>query len=150
MNINMLRDSDDDAGFYAAGCRADSTARWRGAQIYVSSDAGANYSSLAAIANEATIGVATNVLGDFAGGNIPDESNVLNVDLYAGSLSSTDNTGLLAGTMTLVYGEEIIYARDAVIQGDGTYNVSGLLRGRRGTEYAMGTVSYTHLRAHET
>src|SRR5690606_22203698 len=34
-------------------------------------------------------------------------------------------------------GREIIQFRSAVLQGDGTYRLSGLLRGRRGTEHEI-------------
>jgi hypothetical protein len=36
-----------------------------------------------------------------------------------------------------VLGDEILYFRDATLESDGTYTLRGLLRGRRGSEYAM-------------
>jgi hypothetical protein len=38
-----------------------------------------------------------------------------------------------------VIGDEILFFRDATLETDGTYTLRGLLRGRRGSEYAMGT-----------
>ncbi len=135
----MLRDADNDAGFYAAACAADSTALWAQAVLYASSDAGASFQVVATIARESTMGLTSAALGDFHAGNIPDELNAINVVLSHGSLSSTDNTGLLAGTNACVIGEEIIYFRDATLETNGSYTLTGLLRGRRGSEYAMGT-----------
>lgn len=133
----MIRDADDDAGFYAAACARDPLVTWPGASLYVSSDSGASYSLLATLPNEATMGYTTDALGDFAGGNIPDESNSVNVVLNNGSLSSTNYAGLLAGTYAAVLGDEILYFRDATLQANGSYTLTGFLRGRRGSEYAM-------------
>ena len=133
----MIRDVDNDAGFYAAACASDPDATWRGATLYVSADGGASYQRLADLASEATMGTTTDALGDFAGGNIPDEINSVNVALSDGSLSSTTNTGLLSGTNACVIGEEILFFRDATLEDDGSYTLRGFLRGRRGSEYAM-------------
>lgn len=137
MNIHALTDSRNDAGFDVTGCRADPDTRWRGAVVQMSADGGSSYSVVGTIANEATRGDATNALGDFAGGNVPDEINSLNVSMTAGTLSGTTYAGMLAGTLTLIVGDEIIYGRDVTLETDGSYTVRGLLRGRRGTEYAM-------------
>jgi hypothetical protein len=137
VNINALTDSRNDAGFDVTGCPAGPGARWRGASVRVSLDGGATYSVIGSIVNESTRGEATNALGDFTGGNIPDEINSLNVAMTAGTLSGTTWAGMLSGVLTLVVGEEIIYGRDVTLELDGTYTVRGLLRGRRGTGYAM-------------
>jgi hypothetical protein len=140
VNINAIRDADaSDPGFYAAACAADPLATWSGAVLYASSDGGANYSSLATISRESTMGTTTNALGDFHSGNIPDELNSVNVVLSNGSLSSTDTNGLLSGSFAFVIGEEIIFGRDATLQANGSWTLRGFLRGRRGTEYAMGS-----------
>jgi len=137
MNINMLKDSDDDAGFYSGACAADAAASWPGASIYVSADSGASYALLISLAAESTMGYTSNVLGDFFGGNIPDELNSVNVVMANGSLSSTTYAGLLSGTNTAIIGDEILHFRDATLEANGSYTLTGLLRGRRGSEYAM-------------
>src|SRR5262249_54928843 len=71
-------------------------------------------------------------------GNIVDELSSVNVRLKNGELSSTNNTGLLAGVNAAVIGDEILYFRDATLEDDGTYTLRGFLRGRRGSEYAKG------------
>jgi hypothetical protein len=135
----MLRDSDDDSGFYAAACAADPDATsWPGCTVYVSVDGGSNYSVAFTITSgEATMGQTTDALADFLGGNIPDELSHVNVSMFNGTLSSTNNSGLLAGVNMAVIGEEILFFRDATLEADGTYTLRGFLRGRRGSEYAM-------------
>jgi hypothetical protein len=59
------------------------------------------------------------------------------VTLLSGSLSATDNAGLLAGTNAALIGQELVYFRDATLTGSYTYRLSGLLRARQGTEWAM-------------
>lgn len=139
MNINMLRDTDNDPGFYAAACAADPAAtNWVGCAVYVSVDAGATYALAFTISTgETTMGVTTDALANFAGGNIPDELSHVNVRLSHGALSSATNAGLLAGLNAAVIGDEILCFRDATLETDGSYTLRGFLRGRRGSEYAM-------------
>lgn len=140
MNINMLRDFDNDPGFYAAACAADpDSTSWTGATVYVSSDGGATYSNAFNVTAEATMGLATTILPDFLGGNIVDEISRVTISLTNGSLSSTTLQGLLTNTNACILGDEIFCFRDANLNDDSTYTLSGLLRGRRGSEYAMPT-----------
>lgn len=139
MNIHSLRDSDDDAGFYAAACAADAAATWPGCSLFHSSDSGASYTLLATITAESVMGYTSNALGDFAGGNVPDELNSVNVVMVNGTLSSTTFAGLLSGTNMAILGDEIMYFRDATLETNGSYTLRGFLRGRRGSNYAMST-----------
>lgn len=137
MNINMLRDTDNDAGFYAAA--SGTGGRWPGAVLFLSSDNGASYQQIATFTSQATIGRVLGTLGDFMGGNIPDEMNSIIVSLEKGALSSVGYASFLAGAQAAVIGDEIVLFRSAVLNSDGTYTVSGFLRGQRGSEYAIGT-----------
>jgi hypothetical protein len=140
VNINMLRDSDNDAGFYAAVCAADPTSTsWTGAAVYVSVDAGASYALAFNITTETTLGVTQTALPNFTGGNILDEVSSVTVALTHGTLSSTTLLSVLAGANACVIGDEILCFRDATLNTNGTYTLRGLLRGRRGSEYAMGS-----------
>lgn len=137
MNVNMLRDADNDAGFYAAICAADrTTTTWSGCTIHVSSD-DTSYTALQGHSVEAVMGTCLTALPDFLGGNIVDELSSVTVSLTNGSLSSTTAAGLLAGSNACVIGDEILYFRDALLESEGIYTLTGLLRGRRGSEYAM-------------
>jgi hypothetical protein len=137
MNINALRDSDNDAGFYAAACARDPLATWPGAGLYHSINSGVSYTLLVSITAESVMGYTTTVLGDFLGGNIPDELTSVNVVLTNGSLSSTTFAGLLSGVNTAIIGDEILHFRSATLESNGSYTLRGFLRGRRGSEYAM-------------
>jgi hypothetical protein len=134
VNIPMLRDLDNDPGFYAAAC---GNADWTGASLFVSIDAGASYQNLLTFDTAATIGRTVDALGDFGGGNLPDELNAVTVRLFHGTLSSTDYAGLLAGAQSALIGDEIVHFRGAALNLDGSYTLTGFLRARRGTEQAM-------------
>lgn len=136
MNINMLRDTDDDPGFYVAAGSPD--LKWPGCVLFKSTDSGATYQQIATIANAATMGCVTNLLADFKGGNIPDELSSIRVVMTHGTLSSVPYASFLNGVQAAIVGDEIIGFRNAVLNADGSYMVSGLLRGMRGSEYAMG------------
>jgi uncharacterized membrane protein YgcG len=135
VNINMLRDQDNDPGFYVAASSTDP--KWPGAVLFSSSDSGASYQQIATLTAAATMGRLVGTLGDFAGGNIPDELNAITVRLSRGSLSSISYASFLAGAQTALIGDEIVYFRNAALNVDGTYTVSGFLRGQRGSEYAI-------------
>jgi hypothetical protein len=136
VNINMLNDSHDDGGITIAMCATSPTATWIGAELYESTD-GTSYTKVANIPNEATMGYTTNVLGNFYGGNIPDELSSVNIILSNGTLSSTDHAGLLSGTNMCVIGREIMYYRTSTVESNGSVTLRGFLRGQRGSEYAM-------------
>lgn len=132
MNVNALRDADNDAGFYAT---ASSTATaWPGAVLYQSSDGGASYQAIATFTARVTAGRTVGALGDYGGGNTVDEINTLVVRLSYGALASVTYAGLIEGVQAALIGDEIVCFRNAVLNGDGTYTLSGFLRGRRGTE----------------
>jgi hypothetical protein len=137
MNVNMLRDADNDAGFYAAA--SGTSNKWPGAVLFKSADNGASYQRVATFTAPATMGRVVGTLGGFSGGNIPDELNSIVVRLNSGSLSSVSYASFLAGAQAAIVGDEILLFRSAVLNVDGTYTVSGLLRGQRGSEYAINT-----------
>lgn len=139
MDMPIVRDGNDDAGFYWA-VTGESTG-WRGADIRRSIDGGATYSSM----NK--VGVRT-VIGDVAVAlptgptDFWDRGNTLTVVLdYAGStLESMDETLIIAGYNAAWLGPasgqggEIIQFATATLIGASTYQLSNLLRGRLGTE----------------
>ena len=137
----LLRDVDDAPGFYAA--LGGYQSGWNGAVLYKSSDAGATYDAMRAVDNASVEGIAVNALGDFEGGNVFDELNVLTVSLWAGAtLSSASRLAVLNGAnmaaLQASNGWEILQFREATLNANGTATLRGLLRGRRGSEYAMG------------
>jgi hypothetical protein len=92
--------------------------------------------------NAATIGTAAGILGDFGGGNIFDELNSVDILLQSGlPLTSYTQQQVFSGSGLCVLGApgrwEVMQFRTAALIGAATYRLSGLLRGRRGTEWAM-------------
>lgn len=138
LDIPLLRDQDDGYGFYTAACGYG--AGWRGAQAFKSNDSGATWSSFGSpLVSEATIGSTSTLLGNFTGGNIFDETNSVTVVTMSGTLSSDSEINILNGANVALIGNEVIQFRTAALIATGTYTLSGLLRGRKGTEWAMTT-----------
>lgn len=117
---------------------------WNGATLFKSVDAGSTYDAVLSLANAASIGAATTALGDFSGGNIFDEINTVVVALRCGApLVSYNELQVLNGSGLCVIGApgrwEVMQYKTATIIGPSIYRLSGLLRGRRGTEWAIRT-----------
>lgn len=111
---------------------------WNGSVIYRSDDAGANYAVMGAISAPGVIGMAVNTLADFTGGNVFDEVSALTVRLLGNAeLESTTALAVLNGANAALIGNEMIQFRTATEIEAGKYRLSGLLRGRLGTEWAM-------------
>ena len=137
LDIPLLRDQDDGYGFYVAACGY--TDAWAGAQMYKSTDDGGTWASFsAAIFNAASIGVATTILGTFTQ-NIFDESGSVTVTMRNGELSSDTEINVLNGANVALLGDEIIQFKNATLVSTGIYTLTGLLRGRLGTEWARST-----------
>lgn len=131
MDIPLLRDQDNDAGFYVAGSGYKGQA-WDGCVIFKSSDGGGSWDEVATLTKAATAGAASTALGDFSQ-NVFDESNSVTVLLRSGTLSSITELAVLNGGNAALLGSEIIQFRTATLNADGSYTLSGLLRGRKGS-----------------
>jgi hypothetical protein len=136
LDIPILRDEDDNAGFYVA--MTGYTDNWHGASLFRSSD-NITYGTVGSVFNNATIGACDTALGNWTGGNMFDESNTVDITLYYGTLSSATRDEVLNGANVILIGNEIIQFRTATLTGTLKYRLSGLLRGRRGTEQYMST-----------
>lgn len=135
MNVNALRDTDNDPGFYAAVTSA--ATGWPGAVLYQSSDDGATFQAIATLTARATMGQTVDALGGYTGGNTVDELNRVTVRLAYGALASVGYAALLEGSQAALIGDEVVCFRDAVLNADGSYTLAGFLRGRRGTEASI-------------
>jgi hypothetical protein len=94
--------------------------------------------------NPAIIGKCHTVLADYSDGSLTwDETNTLDIDLVRGSLPSATESEVLNGANYIYVGSELLQYRDATYVGEfdnlHRYTISGLLRGQRGTEWAMAT-----------
>src|ERR1700722_18518258 len=67
-----------------------------------------------------------------------DNTSTLNVLLISGQLQSVTDLAVLNGANACVVGQEIIQFANAKLIGSNQYQLSRLLRGRLGTESAMG------------
>ncbi len=138
LDLPPLRDEDGDGGFYAAASwtRAEGR-RWPGAGLYRSDDgSGGAYHLLGAVPGPAVWGRCVEALppGPTA---YWDEAARLRVVLRQGELESAAAPAVLAGANAALVGAEIVQFRNAVLVAEATYELSGLLRGRRGSEAAV-------------
>lgn len=140
LDIALLRDADNGPGAYVAAWGIEPY--WRGMSLFMSADGGLSYSPQITLgAPGSAVGIATTALGDWAGNNTFDETNSITVQMRHGAPSGTTRLAVLNGSNAAAVegasGWEVIQYRDVVLNGDGTYTLSGLLRGRCGTEWAM-------------
>ena len=140
LDIPMLRDVDNVSGFPVA--MTGYLAGWPGGVLFRSEDAGETWLDLAGFVSPGTVmGYATNTLAAH-GGTVYDFASTLTVRLYQGTLSSVTEAQLFAAQNWFAYGKdgrwEIIAARTATLQGDGSYILRDFLRGQLGTEWATG------------
>lgn len=135
----LLRNEDAStpAGFYVGGNGYFSS--WGGAEVFRSIDGGTSYSSATVIGTASVIGTALTALGDFGGGNAFDEENFVDVLLInGGTLSTATRDAVLNNANAAWLAGEVFQFRSAELISTGTYRLTGLLRGRLGTEDSMG------------
>jgi len=140
LDMALLADAQNTAGAYVAAWGI--APHWRGAVIYDSTDGGVGWTRLATMpAPGSPLGFTTTALGDWTGGNVFDEVNSVNVTLLSGTLANTTRAGVLAGNNAIAIqgadGWEVLQYREATLETNGSYTLRGLLRGRRGTGFAM-------------
>lgn len=111
---------------------------WPGSAIFRSDDDGANYNQINEVVVEAIMGKTATVLAD-ASAEIFDESSTLDVLLLNGELEGMNEAAVLNGANAAIVGDEIIQFKNAELLAEGKYRISGLLRGRLGTEWATST-----------
>ena len=136
MDLPALRDVDNLPGLYVAV--TGSATNWTSAAVYDSLD-DITYTTQSLITSQAPLGTCSTALGNWAGGNVFDETNTVTVDVGLQQLASVTYSDILANTATnaALVGNELIQYRVATLVSAGVYTLSGLLRGRRGTEDAM-------------
>jgi hypothetical protein len=138
LDILIVRDQDDDASLYLVLTAETDNETWRGAELFVSAD-DAEFEQIGQAFQPAAVGQCSTTLGAFTGGNINDEGNTLTVVLTSGTLDTVTFSQFLNGALTCLIGNEIVFARVATLTAANTYTLSGLLRGRFGTEQHIGT-----------
>ena len=133
-------DTVQNQGLLRIGVAADGP-NWDGAAIYRSDDGGEGggntFNPLAGLSAAATFGV---IITDLAHGASEtwDAFSQVDVLLSAGSLASVSELAVLNGANAALIGEELVQFQNATLIAENTYRLSRLLRGRQGTEWAMG------------
>lgn len=138
LDIPTIRETENTPGFVAAV--TGYLPAWPGGVLFSSSDLGQSWSEVQATAAPgANIGIALTSIG--AGRtDILDTASVLQVEVSQ-ALASITQTQLFSGSNLFAYGKdgrwEIIGAQTCTLQGDGSWIMTNLMRGRYGTEWAM-------------
>ncbi|WP_028627650.1 phage tail protein [Metapseudomonas resinovorans] len=113
---------------------------WPGGIAFRSVDSGQIWNELQGFDGQATLGTAAGILPASTGALIDQRS--LSVSLVSGELESISRDQMLVGQNYAAYGTggrwEIIRFQTAALQPDGSYLLSGFVRGDRGTEWATG------------
>ena len=144
LDMPIGRAVDDDDGFTWAATGAEDG--WRGARIHRSSDGGDSYSFFSAISVRAKIGTVTGAALGPGPSAFFDRGNTVRVTLVraTATLESVSRDRILNGANAAWIGPasgsggEVVQFRDAVLVSPGVYDLSHLLRGRLGTEHAIG------------
>ena len=144
MDMPIIQDTDDNTGFYwAATGELDG---WRGAIVWRSTDAGDTYQSVSGVSVRSRLGYVASALP--AGPTAYwDDGNTLTVTMAwdGETLDSRTEAAVLNGANGFWLGPatgqggEVVQFRDALLISPGVYQLSGLLRGRLGTEANVGT-----------
>ena len=110
---------------------------WRAAEILASTDGGATWVSLGVARTRAVMGTTLGVLGDGPGDRWDERASV---EVVLGNpddwLTSATGDAVLGGANLAAIGDELVAFRAADATGPGRFRLSGLLRGRFGTEFA--------------
>ena len=131
-----LPDLGDGAATVSLLVAAASAGMWKPISVSVTANGGAR--AAVAVERAAVVGRVTSVLG--AGSTaLHDEVNAVVVTLVNGGahLLSCDDAALAMGANLAMVGDELIQFGRAEAMSGGRYRLSRLLRGRRGSEWAM-------------
>lgn len=135
LDIPMLSAYDNDAGLYALAWPLYGS--YRGATFSRSTD-GVSFSAIADSGTPAVIGTVLEPVGDGWAATFDEENEVL-VELEHGSLESRSEEAVLNGHNAAAIGGhgrwEIIQFKNATNVVANVWRLTGLLRGRRGTEH---------------
>lgn len=140
-DINALRDEDAaGAVLYGGACRGGS---WVGTAISTNSTPALNSSWIRnapfpVVGLRSAIGELATSLAT-ADPGVWDRTNTVDVELVAGTLTSATEAEVLAGANLCIIGNEILQFATATLIATNTYRLSTLLRGRRGSEWAIAT-----------
>lgn len=141
LDLPALTDSADEAGYYSGMRKLLSG--WHGAAEYRSLDDGASYTQI----GSTTISVIAGTIREAVPYSPPEvwdrgHTIIVDLDTPGATLNSRSMFAVLNGANTFATGApgrwEVGQFSVAELNGDGSYSLSILLRGRKGTEWAVG------------
>lgn len=131
----MFRNQDNDERLYLAGSKLFEG--WQGAVVYRSVDSGVSYQPISTITDTATIGRTTDALAT-GQKNVIDRASSVNIQIKgSNTLTSIAESALLNYGNICMIGSECLCFQTATLEADGSYTLTNLLRGIRGTDHAM-------------
>jgi len=139
LDIPYLQDADakpGSSGFYAVF--SSGTANWAGATLYESHD-DASFDAIGGVKLGASFGYPSAALAAPTSPWAWDTTNTLTIQMVNGSLAGSTDAAVLAGGNGLVIGQEILQFVNCTDNGSGSFTISRLLRGRRGTDNCCGS-----------
>jgi hypothetical protein len=139
LDVPMISSAQSGPSFLAA--MTGEKSGWAGGNLLQSTDSGSSWASLHDFgAPGASIGACSNTLGS-VDHRVIDAGSVLSVTMAQGDLYSITLLAMLAGGNHFAYGAdgrwEIIAAQTCTLITGSTYELTNLLRGRFGSEWAM-------------
>lgn len=137
LDLPPLLDADDMLLLYVAMGPGDPELAWPGATLYKSIDSGTSYEPYVDTAVPCTMGATVTALPSWPGGNRWDRVSTVDVLLSSGEFESATELAVLNGANLVLIGTELVQFTTATLVADDTWRLSGLLRGRKGTEYAI-------------
>ncbi|MDE2043383.1 MAG: phage tail protein, partial [Alphaproteobacteria bacterium] len=137
LDLPLLTDGVASAPFVAAAA-AGASVGWSGVALSISTDGGASFTNAGTIGAASVLGVANSALPT-SSAYLIDTQNSVTVQLLNTQMLLTDasDTLLLGGANAAMLGNELIQFGSAQPLGGGLWQLSRLLRGRRGTEFAI-------------
>ncbi len=140
LDIPLVNNSVDTALYYLAVTKQPDDQSWQYATVFEAENIDnqtPEYVPQTVITSNALAGHTENVLAAPIHTAYLDYQNSVIITLDEGQLQSTDKLSLLNGANSAVLGNEIIQFISSELVGERQYRLSGLLRGRRGTEWAV-------------
>ena len=129
---------DVDKGVIRAAANGLSGA-WTGAALYRSDDGGSNYARVVDMNTPSVVGTTITALANGPTAVFDDANSVTISLLGSSTLQSVTSLAVLNGANAALIGNEIIQFTTATLVQPAQYTLSGLLRGRLGTNWAMGS-----------
>lgn len=135
LDLPAINSNDKNTRMHFAVYSLDQQSAFPGARVYISRDNGTTYSYVGTAYNQSTWGIVPNAILPIVNYNKVDTDTVITVTLKRGSLvSAADDKAFFNGINKCMVGKEMIYFKNVTKISDYVYEISHLLRGRRGTD----------------